>query len=314
MNKKILAILIVLVVLDIGTALAVPQRGGSFGFGDTVVVSRDETRDSVVTFGGNINVEGRVRKSVLAFGGSITVSGEVGDSVVGFGSRIVLKSTAVVNKDLVSIGGTIEKEPGCRVDGDTVYFKGSEFSGKILSDGVRGLLTFSFWPVILIFKMVNVFIWTLLTFVVVLLFPKQVTLAGAGIRTSFGAVFGTGLLALICYTFLALFAALLCLVLIGIPILFALVLAALVIKIFGKIAVFYFFGRSLLSHGKASVLGAAMLGLIVVSFLSFIPVLGWLFSLFLTILGWGIAIRTKFGTTENWFGKKNAPPAPAPTA
>lgn len=313
MNKKILAILIALAVLDVGTVLGARQKGDSVGLRGTIVVARDETRDNVVTFGGDINVEGKVRKSVLAFGGSITVSGEVGDSVVGFGARITLTSTAVVKHDLVCLGGTIEKEPGFRVDGDTVYFKGSEISGKVLSDGLKGLLTFSFWPIILIFKMVNIFIWAILAFVVAMLFPKQVTFAGGEIRKSFWPVFGTGLLALICFTFLVIFAAVLCLVLIGIPILFALVIAGLIVKIFGKVALFYFFGESLLRRAKASPLGAVMLGLLVVSLVGLIPIIGWLFSFVLTIFGWGVSIRTKFGTTENWFQRKGVPPAPAPT-
>jgi hypothetical protein len=314
MNKKILAILIVLAVLNVGTALAARQRGDSVGFRDTIVVSRDETRESVVTFGGDINVEGKVRKSVLAFGGTITISGEVDDSVVGFGSRITLKSTAVIKHDLVSLGGTIDKEPGFRVDGDTVYFKGSEISGKVLSEGLKGLLTFTFWPIILIFKMVNIFVWALLGFVVAMLFPKQVTLAGGEIRRSFWPIFGTGLLALICFTFLVIFAAVLCLLLIGIPILFALIIGGFVVKIFGKVALFYFFGESLLRKAKASPLGAVMLGLLLVSLIGFIPIIGWLFSMVLSIVGWGVAIRTKFGTTENWFQRKRVPPAPAPTA
>jgi len=314
MNKKILAILIAIVILDVGSALAARQSGDSVGLRDRHVVSRDETRDNVVTLGGDIIVEGKVRKSVLAFGGTITVSGEVGDAVVGVGAKITLKSTAVIKGDLISLGGTIDKEPGFRVDGDTVYFKGSEISGINLSDGLKGLLTFSFWPIIIIFKMVNIFIWAILVFIVAMLFPKQVTLAGGEIRKSFWPIFGTGLLALICFTFLVIFAALLCLVLIGIPILFALVIAGLVVKIFGKVALFYFFGESLLRRTKSSPLGAAMLGLLIVSFVGFIPIIGWLFSLVLSILGWGVAIRTKFGTTENWYQQKRVPPAPAPTA
>jgi hypothetical protein len=310
-NKKIVVLFMALAVLDVGTALAARQHGDKFGLSDTIVVAPNETRDNVVTFGGDILVEGRVRKSVLAFGGTITVSGEVDDSVVGFGARITLKSTAVIKNDLVSIGGTIEKEPGYRVDGDTVYFKGSEIPGRILSDGLKGILSISFWPIILILKMVNVFIWALLAFVVAMLFPKNVARAGTEIRTSFWPVFGTGLLALICYTFLALFSAVLCLVLIGIPILFALILAGLVIKIFGRVAVFYFFGRGLLSRGNPTAVGASLLGLLLVSLVGFIPVLGWLFSMVLSIIGWGVAIRTKFGTTDNWFKRRAVPPVPA---
>jgi hypothetical protein len=105
-----------------GLATAVSQKKDAVSYRDAIVVLPDETRDNVVSFGGDIDVQGRVRKSVLAFGGSITISGEVGDAVVGFGSRIALKETAVVKGDLVILGGSVEKAPGSRVDGDTVNF------------------------------------------------------------------------------------------------------------------------------------------------------------------------------------------------
>ncbi len=45
------------------------------------------------------------------------------------------------------------------------------------------------------------------------------------------------------------------------------------------------------------------------SLVGFIPFVGFLFTLVLSILGWGAVIRTKFGTTDVWIGRK--PPSPA---
>jgi hypothetical protein len=309
-NKKGLALLTSLLILGFLPAAGGQKSKDQVGYRDTVVVSPEETRDNVVTFGGNIIVEGKVRKSVLAVGGTITVSGEVGDSVVGIGARISLKSTAVVKGDLVGLGGTLEKEPGFRVDGDTVYFKGSDISSKIVKEGVKGILSFSLLPIILIFKLINIFIWFLLVLLVASLLPKQVTLASDQVRKSFWPTFAAGLVAIILFTFCVIVSAFLCLLLIGIPILLALMLAGLVIKIFGKVALFYFFGESLSRafHGqKVSPLGAAMLGLLFLSLIGFIPILGFLVSFVLSILGWGVAIRTKFGTTENWFKRPAQP-------
>jgi hypothetical protein len=254
-----------------------------------------------VTFGGDIIVEGRVRKNVLAVGGTITIKGEVGDSVVGIGSKITLKATAVIEGDLVGLGGTLEKEPGFRVDGDTVYFKASDISSKVVKEGLKSIFSFSFWPIILVFKLVNIFIWCMLTLFVASLFPKQVKLASDHVHRAFWPTFGTGLAAYILFIFAVIIACFLCLVLIGIPIVMGLALAGLIIKVFGKVTMFYFLGESL-SRGfnsqKISVLGASMLGLLFVSVIGFIPILGFLFSLALSILGWGVAIRTKLGTKE----------------
>jgi hypothetical protein len=38
--------------------------------------------------------------------------------------------------------------------------------------------------------------------------------------------------------------------------------------------------------------------------IGFVPVFGFLFSFCLSIIGWGVVIRTKFGTTENAFQRR----------
>ena len=90
-----LSAIIALLVMAGGLAFAAAQKRDAVSYHDTIVVLPGETRDSVVSFGGDIDVQGKVRKSVLSFGGTITISGEVGEAVVGFGARIVLKETAV---------------------------------------------------------------------------------------------------------------------------------------------------------------------------------------------------------------------------
>jgi hypothetical protein len=269
-----------------------------------IYVAEDEEQDNVISFGGNVVIEGKVRESVVTFGGEVTISGEVGELVLGFGSNITLKSSAVIGGDVVSLGGTLEKEPGCLIQEDTVYFKGFEDLTDFLGEGFTGALI----PMIIFFKLVSVFITFLLALLITALFPRQITLASTQIRNSFWPVVGTGLLSIIAYVGLVIFATLLSFVLIGIPILIALIIIGIIIKLFGRVVLFYFFGDSLIrafGKGKASVFGGMILGFILVSFISFIPIFGGLLTLCLSIIGWGVVIRTKFGTTENWFKKKN---------
>jgi len=280
------------------------KEGDRFGYKDTIIVAAGETRENVITLGGDITVEGKVNKNVVAIGGTITISGEVDDSVVGIGTKISIKSTAVIHGDLVGLGGILEKEAGCRVDGDTVFFRTSEITGKFFKEGFKGIFSLSLLPIIIVFKLLNVFIWFLLALLVAALFPRQVALASDQVRRSFWSVFGTGLLALILYTIFIFISAVLCLILIGIPILLFLSVAGLLVKIFGRVVIFYFFGESLakaFNRQNPSALGASLLGWLLVSFISFIPFIGFLFSLCLSIIGWGVVIRTKFGTKENAF-------------
>jgi hypothetical protein len=95
------------------------------------------------------------------------------------------------------------------------------------------------------------------------------------------------------------FSILLSFILIGIPILFALIIIGIVIKVFGQVILYHFFGESLsqaFGGKKPTPLLAVVLGFLLVSIVGFIPILGTLFSFVLSIIGWGVILRTKFGT------------------
>jgi hypothetical protein len=303
MNRSRGAFILFLAVLVLAPAGLIAQQ--NITMEKDIYVAAGETQDNVFSLGGNIVVDGRVKKSVIAIGGSITVSGEVGEAVVGLGSRILIKASAVIEGDVVSLGGSLEKEPGCTIRGDTVYFRASELTEKLFGRGFAGgLFSLAFVPIVLIFKLISVFLW--FGGLSAALFPRQLALASGEVRRSFWPVFGTGFLAVVIFTALVIFAALLSLILIGIPILIVLIFAGLIFKIFGRVVVFYLFGESILRAFNAkriAVLGAVLLGLLAVSVIDFIPFLGFLFTLVINIIGWGVTIRTKFGTTENMFRK-----------
>ena len=308
MKKSLTLALFALLVL---TPLAAPPRAlAAVGFQRDIHVAPGETQDKIFSLGGNVLIEGKVRDDVLVVGGTITISGEAGQSVVGIGSRIIVKSTAVIGEDLAALGGTLEKEPGCTIGGDTIYFQTAEIGDKLFKDGVlSGVFSLSLIPVIVIFKLVIIFLWLIAAFLGAALFPKPLAFAAGEVRKSFWPAFGIGLLAIIVFSGLVLISALLSFILVGIPVLLGLVAAGFIIKVFGRIVVFYFLGDSLLralGSRKISALGAVLAGLALFSFIGFIPVVGFLFSLVMNAVGWGIALRTKFGTREDWFQKKPA--------
>lgn len=299
-NRALIAFLALLLA-----GILLPLRGDEqFSLKEDIYIAKDDVQDNIISFGGHVTVEGRIKKNIIVFGGSITLSGHVGDSVVGIGTAVTLKSTAVVGGDVASLGGTLKKEPGCVIEGDTVYFKGGKDLSKLLTGGI---LTFPLMPILLIIKLVGFFLWLFIALVVAALFPRQLTLAASQVRTAFWPVAGTGLAAIILFSGLVIVFAFLSLVLIGIPFLLILAAFGLVVKIFGQVALFLFLGESLgSSFGRRSPapLAAVVIGLLVVSLVKFIPVLGFLFSFFLSIVGWGVTIRTKFGTTENWLKRR----------
>lgn len=302
MNKKIFCLAILFLFLCL-----LPLQGQGVVFKKDIVVEEGEIQDNIISWGGEIRIKGRVTDSVINFGGTIIIEGKVKKTVVGFGSDIILKSTARIEGDVLSLGGTLDKDPGAIIEGDTIYFSTSDEVSKFLKEGFAGVFGFSLLPLWIIFKLITLVIWFILAIILVAIFPKQISFASNQIRTSFWPIFGTGILSIIIFTGLIIFSAFLCFILIGIPILLALVAVGVVIKIFGRVVIFYFLGGWMFKAfgGKqASGLLAVILGLLLFGLLSFIPVIGSLFSFVLSIIGWGVVIRTRFGSVENWFKRK----------
>jgi hypothetical protein len=313
--KRNPAVLLAL-LLALGAGAALPAAGQGMTMKKNLRVEAGETQENVMTLGGHIVVEGAVKSTVFAIGGTIEIGGEVGEAVVGIGSTITLRSTAAIHGDVVSIGGKLVKDPGCVVQGDTVDFDFGEIGTKLFKGGfAKGFLSVSLIPLLLILKIIGIFVWFLLAFFVAALFPRQIVSAAHEVRAHFWPVFWTGLLAIIIFTALILLGALLCLILIGIPIVFALFVAGIIIKVFGRVVLFYLIGESLLRSVKTrkpSTLGAVTAGLAAVSLAGFVPVLGFLFTFVLNILGWGVVLRTKFGMMDGWFHHRNHPKAQTP--
>ena len=297
--------------LVLAASLALPAAArAEVSSGKDIHVAPGETQDKIFSLGGHVLIEGTVREDVMVIGGSITVSGEIGQSVVGIGSRLVVKSTARIGEDLAALGGTLEKEPGCAVAGDTIYFQTRELGDRIFKDGLlSSVFSLSLIPVFLVFKLVLIFLWLIAAVLGAALFPKPLAVAAGELRRSFWPSLGVGLLAIVVFSTLVFFAALLSFVLIGIPILLALTAAGFAIKVFGRLAVFVFLGESFLGalgSRKASAIGTALAGLLVFSAAGFVPVLGFLFGFAMNAAGWGAALRTKFGSREGWLQKKPA--------
>src|SRR5512136_3120132 len=154
MIKKILT-LVLFGLFVLAPLAAPPAARAAVSSQKEINVAPGETQEEIISFGGHVLIEGKVRGDVVVIGGSITVSGEVGQSVVGIGSRIVVRSTASIAKDLSALGGTLEKEPGCTIGGDTIYFQTRELGDRLFRDGhlFKGAFSLSLIPIIVAIKL-----------------------------------------------------------------------------------------------------------------------------------------------------------------
>jgi hypothetical protein len=86
----------------------------------------DVVRGDRVRFGGDVTVERneRLEGDAVAIGGSVTVNGEVTGDATSIGGTLTLGPDAVVRGDAVSVGGTLNRAPGSRVEGDVTEVGG----------------------------------------------------------------------------------------------------------------------------------------------------------------------------------------------
>ena len=267
--------------------------------GNRIVVEKDETKDNVLSFGGSVLIEGEVRESVVVFGGNVEIKGEVGDAVVGIGSEVKIYPSAKIKGDVVVLGGRLERDVGGIIEGDVVHFGNIQGLSNIFNQFFRGAFSLSFAPIVMIFKLLNIFIWFILAIILVAIFPNQISFASSQIEKKFWPIAGIGILGILIFAGLVLLSVILSIFLIGIPILFLLILAGFIVQFFGRVVLFYFFGEKFLqafNWKPGSQIVIVIVGVAIVSLIRFIPVIGLLFALCLSVLGWGVVLKTRFGT------------------
>lgn len=97
----------------------VVHSGSRVKFGGSILVEKDELAEEAVSIGGSVRVDGEVSRDVVAIGGPARINGRVGGNVVSVGSSVYLGPNAVVEGDVSSSGGTIERAEGAQIHGNT---------------------------------------------------------------------------------------------------------------------------------------------------------------------------------------------------
>jgi hypothetical protein len=283
------------------------KRGAMVLNGDIKVLPHETVEKDLVSFGGSIQVKGRVQGDVCALGGAMDISGSVTGSVISFGGRVQLGKDAVIEKDVMILGGSLEAAEGCSVRGDMINFPGGGKLGPLFSRDAAADRASSFSPFILGLKCFLILLWLFVSPMVLLIFPKQVVNCSRELESQPLRIGLIGLVAMI-FTFLTLFLfLLLSVIFIGIPLLFLLFVVATVIKIFGTVVVFHVIGKKLgRLFGKKAItdMSAMLLGLAFMAVLRFIPIVNLPVWFLLNMFAFGIVLATKFGTLEPWFSRK----------
>lgn len=261
-------------------------------------------RNQMVAIGKDVIVAGEALGDVAALEGSAEVTGRVDGDVVVLGGDARLGSQAQVGGDVFVLGGTVQADPGARVAGRMVSYPTASSAMVTLVEGPSLGLGFNS-PLVMGAKLALLASWAALLLVLFAASGRQLLETAAGIRREPFRSFATGLTGVLALVLTALFFSAFTGGLVGVPLLVLVVLLAMILKLWGMVAVFYALGdwlaRRVLRRPRLRPLNAATLGLLVLGLVKFLPWVGvWVWTA-ATLIGMGAALSTKFGRQEPWF-------------
>jgi uncharacterized RDD family membrane protein YckC len=302
-------------------------------FGQDVELKAGDSAEAVVVIGGSAKVHGKVQHAVVVIGGNSEVDGDVGDAVVAVMGNVHLKPGAIVSKNAVAVMGTLTVDPGARISGDAVSVGGklNVAEGATVHGGkVNVGLPIPHWNVAWLGKWLKYcvfefrplapqvgWVWIvagvffLIYLLIALVFPRPVQACVNNLTRRPATTFLLGLLTklLVPLVFLILMATGVGLAVV--PFLWA---ALFLCAVVGKVAVLEWIGMQVgrpLGNTWQKPLVAFLIGVILVTLLYLVPVLGLLIYIILGIWGLGCAVTTVFGRLHRELPEKPATPPPA---
>lgn len=287
--------------------LASPSRPASASLGSDTAALRLErgslARHQLVAIGRDLIVDGEAYGDVAAVEGSIDISGRVTGDVVVLGGNVRLLPTAWVGGDVSALGGVIRAEPGAHVEGRMVSYPTASSAWVSLMEGPSLGLGFASRLVVGA-KLALLAAWAALLLLLFAASGREVLGTADGVRREPFRSFLVGLTGVLALVLTGLFFSVFTGGLVGVPLLVLVVLLAMILKLWGMVAVFYALGEWLarrVFRRRPRPLNAATLGLLVMGAVKFLPWIGvWTWTA-ATLIGIGAALSTKFGRREPWF-------------
>ncbi len=266
------------------------------------IESGSVARHQLVAVGRDLVVAGRALSDVAAMNGSVTVSGEVVGDLIVLGGSARLASSAHVAGDVFVLGGRIEAAPGSRIGGRSVAYPDASAAWLTLLEApTLGLSATS--PLILGAKLALLAAWLLLTLVLFAVSGRQLLATSERVVAEPFRCFSVGFTGVLAMTLTALLFSLFAAALVGIPLLVLVVVLALILKLWGMVAVFHAAGAFLSGRlrWRLSPLNTAVVGLLALGLLKLVPWAGLLVWHVASFIGVGAALTTKLGREEPWF-------------
>ena len=261
------------------------------------------TTQQLVGVGRDVIVAGEVLTDVAALDGSVDVSGRVTGDVVVLRGDVRLAPTARIGGDVFVVGGSVRAAHGAHVGGRMVSYPTASHAWLTLLEGPSIGLGFAS-RLVLGTKLALVAAWAALLLLFFAASGRQVLETADGVRREPFRSFFVGLTGVVSLVLTGLFFSAFARGIIGVPLLVLVVLLALILKLWGMVAVFHALGDWLsrrVLRRRFRPLNAATLGLLVLGAVKFLPWFGVMAWTMATLIGIGAALSTKFGRREPWF-------------
>ena len=260
-------------------------------------------RSQVVALGRDLVVAGEAAADVVALNGDARIAGSVRGDVIVLGGDALLGDAADVGGDVFVLGGRLEAASGSRIDGRSVSYPTIGSAWLTLLEGPSlGLSATS--PVVLGAKMALLAAWLTLTLVLLATSGRAILTTSEQLRTEPLRNFVIGVTAVLSLLLTGLFFSAFAAALVGVPLLVLVVMLALMLKLWGMVAVFHAVGQwigSVVLRRRLHALNSAVIGLLVLGTIKMIPYVGtWVWTV-ATFVAVGATLATKFGRREPWF-------------
>jgi hypothetical protein len=288
--RKLVAVIAIVGALVVTAMLAAPPDAAK---------ARPSSRNGEYVFGRNAVIDHPVHGDVQVYGGSATISDVVdGDLLIFFGDSAAFEGKGRVNGDVILFFSASKLENANGRIGGRLYAPGSV-------EGAAAMITHTAVVISLLF------VWLIVAIVVTLMSGREIRVSSVEIRTSPLHCLALGLVAVTSFVLTAIVFAYLIPYLIGIPLLAALGVFAILTKIYGTISVFHAVGtlvagartREQLTSRRwlRGDLAMVVIGVAILGALRLIPVVGTVIWASCSVFGIGVALATKFGRREPWF-------------
>jgi len=286
--------------------------GGHFTLRDGEILN-----GNLAVFGGSASLENGslINGSIAIMGGSVDIYGEVNGSINVIGGSVFLGSTAHVRGDILTVGGTVTRQPGARVDGSSRRSEPEDFRlpqitrpGQFLSNygiNLRPIGNFLWF----IFRTLALSAAAVLVALFVTTPTRRVT------KTMVAQPLIAGLMGFLTVIVAPALLVLLAVTIILIPLSLLGFLALVTALVFGWIAVGVEVGDRLMTMFRTTWTMPVSAGLgtlvltVVASAIGQIPCVGWVLPFVVAMVGLGSVVLSRFGTQTYLGAAAVQPPA-----